>query len=123
MKAVLVGALAMGACIVSSLTMSAQANYSNPIPNLKPMTGYTADAHSDPRLLHAPDNGLWYSYFPNGSSYMSYRSPDLVSWPQTGSDGTTWPQTALSVTDLQTAGTGFWAAGTYAQKNGGVWTY
>lgn len=122
-KALYLCALALGACFVSSLTVSAQTNYSNPISDLKPLTGYTADAHSDPRLLHAPDNNLWYGIFPNGTSYSSYRSPDLVNWPQTGSDGTTWPQTALSVSDLKTAGTGFWAAGTYAQKNGGVWTY
>lgn len=116
-------ALVLGACFVSSPAALAQANYSNPISDLKPLTGYTADAHSDPRLLHAPDNNLWYAIFPNGTSYMSYRSPDLVSWPQTGSDGTTWPQTALSVSDLSTLGTGFWAAGVYAQKNSGVWTY
>lgn len=123
MKALLVRTLSVAACFASALAVSAQSNYSNPISDLQPLTGYTADAHSDPRIIHAPDNNLWYSIFPNGTTYNTYRSPDLVSWPQTGSDGTTWPQTALSVSDLKTTGSSFWAAGVYAQKNSGVWTY
>ena len=118
MKTLHVCALAVGACFGSALTAWAQLTYKNPIPDLAPMTGYSANAHKDPRLMRSPQDNLWYNFYPSGTSYTSFHSADLVNWQAAGP-----AQTALSVSDLQAQGSSFWAAGTYAQLNNGVWTY